>query len=438
MARRPAATPLNVFLNGRLVGRFRRERSGAVDFQYDQTWLDWEHAIPVSLSLPLREDRYIGDPVIAVFDNLLPDNAGIRRLVAQRIGAEGDDAFSLWGRIGRDCVGALQFLPDGMDPGPAGVVDARPVGDAEIGRIVANLARNPLGIDDDGAFRISLAGAQEKTALLFWNGAWHIPHGTTATTHILKPQIGTLPDGIDLSHSVENEHFCMSLISAMGLPTAATRIVDFDGQRVLVVERFDRQLTRDGRLLRIPQEDFCQALSVPSELKYQSHGGPGMHDISALLQGSDQPEHDRRTFFKAQMIFWLMAATDAHAKNFSVRLSPGGRFRLTPLYDVLSTQPARDANQIRNNAFKMAMFVGDNRHYLVDRILPRHFVQTAARCALPVDVMPTLFEEVSAVVPGALEATRNGMPPDFPEGIADRISAAMLRRLQEIARYAAD
>jgi serine/threonine-protein kinase HipA len=202
-----------------------------------------------------------------------------------------------------------------------------------------------------------------------------------------------------------------------------------------VIERFDRQRTRDGRLLRSPQEDLCQALSVPPELKYQAHGGPGIRDISALLQGSDQPEHDRRAFFKAQVIFWLMAATDAHAKNFSVRLAPGGRFRLTPLYDVLSTQPAHDAGQIRNNAFKMAMFVGDNRHYLVDRILPRHFIQTAARCALPIDVMPALFEEVAAAIPPALDAARNAMPPDFPGRIADRISDAMLRRTEELLRF---
>src|SRR3954447_9629580 len=134
--------PLNVFLNGRLVGRLRREISGATDFRYDPAWLAWENAIPVSLSLPLREDRYIGDPVLAVFENLLPDNDGIRRRVAERSKAEGSDAYSLLAAIGRDCVGALQFLPEEIDPGKAGEIDARTVDEKEVAAIVSNLARN--------------------------------------------------------------------------------------------------------------------------------------------------------------------------------------------------------------------------------------------------------------------------------------------------------
>jgi serine/threonine-protein kinase HipA len=379
MARRPASAPLNIYLNGRLLGHFRRQRSGAVDFQYDVNWLGWDKAIPVSLSLPLQEDRFVGEPVIAVFENLLPDNIGIRRLIAQRVGAGGEDAHSLLSQIGRDCVGALQFLPEGIEPAESGAVDARAVNEEEIGQLVANLGRNPLGIGEEEDFRISLAGAQEKTALLFWNGGWHVPHGTTATTHILKPQIGDV-HGADLSQSVENEHFCMRFVAALGLPVANTEIADFNGRRVLVVERFDRQWTRDGRLLRLPQEDLCQALGVPPSRKYQSDGGPSIRDISDALQGSDAPDEDRRMFFKAVLAFWLLGATDGHAKNFSVRLSSGGRFRLTPLYDIVSTQPGRDANHIRQNQFKLAISVGNNRHYIVDQIQARHFHQTADAC----------------------------------------------------------
>ncbi|MGY4350412.1 serine/threonine protein kinase HipA of HipAB toxin-antitoxin module [Bradyrhizobium sp. GM7.3] len=153
--------------------------------------------------MPLREDRYIGDPVIAVFDNLLPDNDDIRRRVAERAHAGGADAYSLLSAIGRDCVGALQFLPDGTAPGAAGAIDARVASDQDIAAILANLANNPLGIGPDQELRISLAGAQEKTALLYWKDKWHVPHGTTATTHIIKPQIGRLPSGVDLTHSVE-------------------------------------------------------------------------------------------------------------------------------------------------------------------------------------------------------------------------------------------
>ena len=137
MARPRTRIPLNVFLNGRLVGRLRRQASGAIDFQYDDDWLGWEQAFPVSLSLPLREDRFIGDPVIAVFDNLLPDNDDIRRRLAERVGAGGYDAYSLLSAVGRDCVGALQFLPDGADPGPAGGIEGRLLEDEEIAGILA-------------------------------------------------------------------------------------------------------------------------------------------------------------------------------------------------------------------------------------------------------------------------------------------------------------
>ena len=183
MVRRRARIPLNVFLGSRLVGCLHRQRSGAVEFQYDPSWLDWEHTLPVSISLPLREDRYLGDPVMAVFDNLLPDPESMRRRVAERIGAEGHDAYSLLAKLGRDCVGALQILPEGQEPGPAGLVEGRAVDDAEIAGKIQNLERAPLGLDDDAEFRISIAGTQEKTAFLYLNERWHIPRGTTATTH---------------------------------------------------------------------------------------------------------------------------------------------------------------------------------------------------------------------------------------------------------------
>jgi serine/threonine-protein kinase HipA len=211
MGRPRAHIPLNVFLNSRLVGRLNRQSSGAIDFRYDSSWLAWEHALAVSLSLPLREDRYIGAPVIAVFDNLLPDNDSIRRRMAEQVHAEGMDTYSLLAAVGRDCVGALQFLPDGIEPGLAGTVEGKSVSDGEIASILGNLTAAPLGLSEDDDFRISIAGAQEKTALLFSKGQWQKPIGTTATTHIFKPQIGRLPNGIDLSCSVENEFLCLKL-----------------------------------------------------------------------------------------------------------------------------------------------------------------------------------------------------------------------------------
>jgi serine/threonine-protein kinase HipA len=271
--------------------------------------------------------------------------------------------------------------------------------------------------------------ASPSVAISGWKRAIS-PHGTTATTHILKPQMGMLPNGIDMTHSVENEHFCLKLVSAFGLPAASTEIADFGGRRVLLVERFDRSWTRDRRLLRIPQEDLCQALSVPPSRKYQADGGPSIRDVSVFLQGSDDPDGDRRTFFKTQVVFWLLAAIDGHAKNFSIRLSPGGRFRLTPLYDIMSGQPALDANQIRRNRFKRAMSVGDNRHYVVEQIQPRHFVQSANASGMPADTMQQIFEELLDAAPAAIETTLAHLSAGFPQVIADSIVGGVNARLR--------
>ena len=285
-------------------------------------------------------------------------------------------------------------------------------------------------MDGSEEFRISLAGAQEKTALLLWNGHWHVPHGTTPTTHILKPQIGRLPGGIDFSQSVENEYLCLKLAAALGLPAANAEIRAFAGRNVLVVERFDRVWTRDGRLLRVPQEDCCQALSVPPTRKYETEGGPSMTAILDLLKGSDQPEEDRRAFFKAQILFWLMAATDGHAKNFSLFLRAGGRFRLAPLYDVMSTQPALDSGQLQRNKMKLALAVGTRRHYAVHEIAPRHFIESAERSGLSGTVVRDIFRDIRAEAEDAISRVMAALPPGFPDEIATSVLTGLQARLQ--------
>ena len=417
-------------MNSRLVGRLRKAASGAIDFRYDENWLSWEHGFPVSLSMPLREDLYVGDPVVAVFDNLLPDNLDIRRRLAERSSAADGDVFSLLSAVGRDCVGAIQFLPEGEDPGPAGSVQGHAVSEDEIAGILANLTNNPLGVGAQEEFRISLAGTQEKTALLYWKGRWLIPHGATATTHILKPQIGLRGDGVDLSLSVENEHLCMRLIAMLGLPAAKTRMETFDGKKVLVVERFDRQWTKNGRLLRLPQEDCCQALSKPSNLKYESDGGPGLPDLLDLFMSSDEPTHDRKLIMKAAVAFWLLAATDGHAKNFSLFLHPHGGFSLTPLYDVMSTQPNFDAHQLRQRDMKMVMAVGRNRHYIINEIVPRHFLQTAAASGMGESIVREIFEELIEHGEAAISNVGDDLPPDFPEPLFESVTRGFRKRLR--------
>jgi serine/threonine-protein kinase HipA len=429
MGRKRSYTPLNVFLNSRLVGQLVREPSGGVSFAYARDWLEWEHRMPVSLSLPLQENRYSGAPVMAVFDNLLPDSDLIRRRVAERVGAEGADAFSLLSQIGRDCIGALQFLPDGQEPQPMSELTGEPVDEAQIGAILGDLDLAPLGIRRENDFRISVAGAQEKTALLRKDGQWIEPTGTTPTTHIIKPQIGRLPNGMDLSDSVENEYLCLKLMETFGLRAANVEMAQFGDKKALVVERFDRRWTSDGRLIRLPQEDCCQALSVVPTQKYQNEGGLGISNIMDLLLGSDDPNKDRYDFFKANVLFWLLGATDGHGKNFSVSLLPGGRFRMTPLYDVLTVQPTVDARQIERKYFKLAMNFGNSNHYKVANIVGRHIVETGIQSGLSRAVVQSLFEEVQETSHAIVEATFNQLPEGFPEALLSSIDGALKVRL---------
>lgn len=435
MPRRKTHAPLLVLINNRVCGRLEKEPGGAILFRYDESWLDWPPAFPISLSLPLRPAPWRGEAVVAVFDNLLPDSPHVRRLVAERTGAAGVDAYSLLGQIGRDCVGALQFLPEGEAVDALQPVQGVELSAHEIEAMLANLARAPLGIDTEQEFRISVAGAQEKTALLRHDGRWMRPLGTTPTTHILKPQLGEIPTPwgmIDLNDSAENEHYCLTLLASFGLPVAKTEVACFGHRRVLVVERFDRRWRGNDLLLRLPQEDFCQALSVPSGRKYQSHGGPGMVDLLTKLRESDDPLVDQAMVLKSQILFWLIGATDGHAKNFSVFLRPGGRFQLTPFYDVLSAQPAFDAKRIPHRNYKLAMSAGARPHFKVLDLHGRHFVETAKAAGLGPAVIRKVIDEVRADAMDAAEEARRKMPADFPEAVHDSIAGAIHARLPRL------
>lgn len=431
MARRKQHVPLNVLLNDRHVGQLLKAPSGAISFTYVRDWLAWEHALPVSLSMPLRETPYRGETAAAFFDNLLPDSDDLRRRVAEEVGARGTDAYSMLSVIGRDCVGALQFIADGDDIVTAtGTFDGEAVDDGAIEKLLLNLAQAPLGLSRDDDFRISVAGAQEKTALLRHDNKWLKPHGTTPTTHIFKKQIGRLPNGIDLTDSVENEFYCLKLLEAFGLKVNSAEILTFGNTKALVAKRFDRQLTKDGRLFRLPQEDCCQALAIPPTLKYQSHGGPGIVSILDLLKGSDNAADDQQAFFKAQLIFWLIGATDGHAKNFSIFIRPGATFQLTPLYDVLTAQPSLDSRQIEAKQMKLAMSVGDKNHYRMDTILARHFLQTADKAGMPKTLARSTIDDIISSAAQALDQMPGLLPPGFPEAIHKSVSKGVTARLR--------
>lgn len=437
MPRRRTHVPLRILLNNRLVGQLVKEAGGAVLFRYDESWLAWSNAIPLSLSLPLREDAYRGERVIAVCENLRPDSEGIRRRVAERVGAAGTDAYSLLSRIGRDCVGALQFVPEDVVVKTDDALQGEPLSEAAVELLLKNLSRAPLGLGQDQDFRISVAGAQEKTALLYHRGKWLMPHGTTPTTHILKPQIGTVPNGIDLSNSVENEFYCLKFMAAFGLPVCSAEIRVFGSTKALVVERFDRKWTDDGRLLRLPQEDCCQALACPPSRKYQSHGGPGLSDLLKLVKASDSPAEDQQQLLKSQVLFWLLGATDGHAKNFSVFLGRSGRFKLTPIYDVLTAQPSLDGRQIERKQMKLAMSVGDNRHYRIDEIKGRHFIQTWHQAGLPEAPAREVLAEVAETADAALSRLETGATSAFPAMIHASVKRALKTRLKNLGPMSA-
>jgi serine/threonine-protein kinase HipA len=430
---------LSVYQNGKIVGYLSKQPNGAIEFIYAEEWLSYEYANPVSLSLPLRDDAFKGAPVIAVFENLLPDVNDIRQRVAERVGADGVDAYSLLSKIGRDCIGALQFFPEDVDVDFSDLnnICGEVVNEDEIENILNNLARAPLGLNQDNDFRISIAGAQEKTAFLYHKEKWFRPLGTTPTTHIFKTEMGHV-NGIDLSDSVENEFYGLMVIDAFGLPVNKAEIKIFGNTKALVVERFDRRWNKDNILHRIPQEDFCQALSIPPGRKYQNElrppneRQPSMVEILKLLKGSDQPIEDQKLFLKAQIIFWLMGATDGHAKNFSIFLRSGGSFSLTPFYDILTVQPYYDAKQVEQKKFKLAMSVGNNNHYQIDEIQGRHFIQTVEKAGLPRYIAEEAIGEILFTSEQALAKIEESLPHDFPENIHHSVSRAMKERLKHL------
>lgn len=422
MARKKLSQLLYVYMNGVSTGQLRRESTGQLIFTYDDSWLTWKNSRPISLSMPLTEVPYKGYLVEDFFDNLLPDNEFIRERIQARFNTPTKKCFDLLSYIGQDCVGALQLLPHPLKKNIK-KIKAMPINNNDIARLLKHYKNAPLGMDKDYDFRISIAGAQEKTALLWYKNKWYLPQGTTPTSHIIKLPIGYIKhSNLDLSDSVENEWLCLQILAAFNLPVAQAKIVQFNDMKTLVVERFDRRWTEDKDwLLRLPQEDLCQALSKPSGLKYESDGGPGIHDIMKILLGSQESEIDRTHFMKTVFLFWVLGATDGHAKNFSIRLEPLSRFKLTPLYDVISAYPI-----IPKQKLKMAMCVkGKNNHYGWNTIQLRHWITTAERCQFSTTLMEKIIAEICDSVENVISKVSQNLPANFPNTISEPIFSGM-------------
>lgn len=429
---------LNVALNGIEVGRLTLENSGAMAFQYDPAWLNQSGARAISLSLPLSPKPYRGALVFNFFDNLLPDSEAIRSRMQARFKVPTSHPFDLLASVGRDCIGAIQLYPQNSVVPDVRTVTAEPLATSEIEQLLGDYQNSPLGMARGNEFRISLAGAQEKTALLWHQDSWQLPTDSTPTSHIFKLPIGFLDhSNIDLRESGENEWLCLQLLKAFGLPTANAELGQFGHQKVLIVERFDRRWSKDATwLMRLPQEDFCQALGVAPAIKYESDGGPGVQDGMKLLLGSQEANKDRETFFKAQIVFWLLAAIDGHAKNFSLFIESHSAYRMTPLYDVISAYPLMKKGSLAPQRAKMAMSVkGRNRHYHWDRIEPRHFISTAKQVGYSSERARELLEEILEQVPSAISLVEALLPNDFPSRISESILQGVKLQAGKLAQF---
>ncbi|MGR6425567.1 type II toxin-antitoxin system HipA family toxin [Aeromonas veronii] len=427
---------LAVYMNGYRVGTFAKATSGAHHFQYHESWLAQPGCRPISLSMPLRHQAYRGDEAYNFFDNLLPDNPEVRNRVVARYQAVSTQPFDLLSCIGQDSVGALQLVTEGYDVPDVRRIDYKALSDDELEQILTSYKSGiPLGmVREQEEFRISIAGAQEKTALLYLDGRWYLPLNATPTTHIIKLPIGKIDShsySIDLSQSVENEYLCTLIAKEFGLPVPHCFMMQVGQVKALAVERFDRRYAADRSwIMRLPQEDFCQVLNVPSARKYESHGGPGITDIMTILLGSTTPEQDRYLFMKSQVLFWLLAATDGHAKNFSVFIEPEGRFRLTPFYDILSVYPVFGGRGLNRRDAKLAMGLASSKgkKYAIEQIFPRHFFQTAKAVGFERSAMEEILTELADAVDAVIERVTQQLPASFPSTISNAILEGLKAR----------
>lgn len=388
---------LMVCLDGQLAATL--EASGErTRLEYEESWLAVPGSYPLSQSLPLRPGSLTGAPVRNFLWGLLPDNERTLEVWARQFHVSARDPAALLAHVGEDCAGAVQFvreerldevLASGSRPAEIIWLD-----DAGLEERVRHLARDAGAARESAAEgQFSLSGAQAKTALHFDSRRkrWGIPRGRLPTTHILKPASG------DYDGFAENEHFCLALAARVGLAAARTQWLPLGGIPTLVAERYDR-IQIDGRWHRIHQEDCCQAVGVDPGSKYENEGGPGFARIMTLLEGGDEPSLDRDRLMKTACLVYLLAATDAHAKNFSLLYSRGENrpsMRLAPLYDIASTWPY--PRRIPPQKMKLAMRIG--RHYRMREIQPPHFEELAKACRYPADGLMAALQDLAQRLP---------------------------------------
>lgn len=417
---------LIVLLGEHEIGRVRQDQRGKLKFTYEEAWRETRGAYPLSLSMPLAASDHGHDVIDAFIWGLLPDNEFVLSKWAQKFQVSARNAFALISNVGEDCAGAVQFVrPERLDeikaagPGKIEWLDAQEIAE----RLSALRADHSAWRAPRDTGQFSLAGAQPKTALLFQKGRWGVPSGRMPTTHILKPPTGAF-DG-----HAENEHFCLSLARALGLPTASSSVMRFGDETAIVVERYDRRIAGKG-IVRIHQEDMCQALGLPPTRKYENEDGPGVAQIVALLRDvSGAAKEDVATFIDAIALNWLIAGTDAHAKNYSVLIGAAGRARLAPLYDLASALPYDDLAPMK---LKLAMKIGGK--YRLRDVYGRQWVKLAEELRMESEALITHIKDLAENLPDAVALTQKEMKDaGLKHPIIKRLSDRLKQRAKECA-----
>ena len=375
---------LDVHLRRNFVGQLIQDKNGQLAFLYAGGWLNNPNAVPLSHSLPLRKEKFNRNECRGFFAGVLPDESK-REIIAKNLGISARNDFAMLERIGGECAGAVTFVPAGQKP-PERNGSYRPLRSEKLAEILKMLPRRPLMAGEDG-IRLSLAGAQDKIAVHVHDQQISLPLGGAPSTHILKPAIEHF-EGV-----VFNEALCMKLAHAIGLQTAKAEVGRVENIDYLLIERYDRSVLKEPggaeNLEREHQEDFCQALGIIPENKYQNEGGPSLKQCFDLLRGlSSAPVIDLQHLLDAVIFNFLIGNRDAHGKNFSLRY--GSQKRLAPLYDVLSTAYYPDLSK------KMAMKIGGE--YASEKVGPKNFDQLANEAGLAKPMVKRRVQEVAETV----------------------------------------
>jgi len=405
---------LDIYLQNRLTGRLWLDARRRFVFRYESEWVNDQHATPLSLSLPLKKEPYADDSARPFFANLLPEGE-IRRLIAQRFGLSEKNDFALLGQIGGECAGAVALLLHGEFPDESRNYEE--LAEEELHRIITELPRRPLLAGEKG-IRLSLAGAQNKLPVYMEGDKVFIARGNSPSTHILKPPIP------GFEGTVENEAFCMSLANKVGLPVPAVSIRK-QLDTLLVVERYDRKKDPAGGILRLHQEDFCQALSILPDQKYESEGGPKLSQCFLLLKdNSTRPAADQRSLLAGVIFNALIGNADAHAKNLAILYAEKGP-RLAPFYDLMCTQVYPDLTE------KYAMKIGgENRP---DWLQLRHWERLAADLSMKKRFVMDMIQRMAGTI--VIEAEK--LAEDFQreqnaKSIVEKIVALIRKRANAI------